>query len=132
MQFKDLSITFYVHNIKECTEFYCKYMNGIMTFDCGWYATVKLESLAAPIFISFMIPQSDGYLQYKGGATLNLMVEDVDAVYQEVIKKGVKIDQEIADHDWGDRSFDIKDPIGNTLLIYSLREIKGEFKEALL
>lgn len=132
MQFKDLSITFHVHNIKECTEFYCKYMNGIMTFDCGWYATVKLESLAAPIFISFMVPQNESHQQYRGGATLNLMVEDVDEVYQEVIQKGAKIAQEIADHDWGDRSFDVQDPAGNTLLIYSLREMKDEFKEAVL
>ncbi len=36
---------------------------------------------------------------------------------------GISFIEDIIDHEWGDRAFRIKDPIGNLLYIYSEREI---------
>ncbi len=130
MDFKDLSITFHTDKVGECAAFYVQWFGAKLTFDCGWYATVQLSG-GLPLFLSFMTPQTTekGNL-FQGGATLNLKVDDVDAEYEKSCKAGLKIVDTIADHEWGDRSFTVKDPVGNVLYIYSDREITGVYKEA--
>ncbi len=130
MNFKDLSITFHTNKIGECTDFYIKWFDAKLTFDCGWYATVQLSN-SLPIFLSFMDPQTNKGNWSKGGTTLNLKVEDINVEYEKLCKAGIKIADAIADHEWGDRSFTVLDPLGNVLYIYSEREITGVYKDAI-
>ena len=44
---------------------------------------------------------------------------------------GISFIEDIIDHEWGDRAFRIKDPIGNLLYIYSEREIVDVYKDAI-
>ena len=67
---------------------------------------------------------------FTGGLTLNLNVADVDAEYARLKSAGIDFCDEIADHEWGDRSFSVKDPIGNVLCVYSPREISPEYQKA--
>ncbi|NDV68734.1 VOC family protein [Dysgonomonas sp. 25] len=133
MKFKDLSTTFHTTKIAECKEFYLKYFDVKVTFDCDWYVTIHFDSEVNPyIFLSFMAPPCDmDPKEAAGGVTLNLMVDDVDAEYNKLKQTDIAILDAIADHEWGDRSFTVADPIGNILYIYSPREMAEKYKDAL-
>ena len=49
-----------------------------------------------------------------GGVYFWIRVEDkdIDALYRDLVSKGVAIEDAIADQFWGDRSFSIKDNLG--------------------
>ncbi|MCD7899837.1 MAG: VOC family protein [Bacteroides sp.] len=130
MKIKDLSITFHTEKIKECVDFYSKYLQAKLIFDAGWYVSIRLES-DHPIYLSFQ--GCDGGVEantFAGGVTLNLMVEDVDTCYQSFQETGALFVEEITDHEWGDRAFSLLDPIGNVVYIYSPRELHDKYKEA--
>lgn len=133
MLFKDLSVTFHTKRVKECKEFYEKYFDVKTTFDCGWYVTIHFQSNINPyIFLSFMEPQENDTKLLEGGLTLNLMVDDIDAEYEKMKKTDIFIKDDIEDHEWGDRSFTVTDPLGNVLYIYSPREITEQYKDAVI
>lgn len=134
MKIKDLSFTFHTARIKECVDFYVKYLGARVTFDCGWYATVRFDSAPdTPLSLSFMSPEySSTPVACEGGITLNIMVGDVDAEYETIKAAGLAITRELGDQKWGDRSFEVTDPIGNILYIYIPIEISEEYREAML
>lgn len=49
------------------------------------------------------------------GGVVYLLVEDVDALYPELVAKGVRIDLEPADQTWGNREMYVNDPDGNSI-----------------
>ena len=55
---------------------------------------------------------------------LTIEVENVDAVYSDLIAKGVDIVIELRDEPWGDRHFAIRDPngIGIDIVTYTAPE----------
>ncbi|WP_321479655.1 VOC family protein [uncultured Bacteroides sp.] len=132
MNIKNLSITFHTDKIKECIHFYQKYFNAKVTFDADWYVVICLPSEdKKPIFLSFQNLNEFKRTAFTGGTTLNIETSNVDLCYAEIKQSEVLIVDEIADHEWGDRSFCIKDPIGNLLYIYSEREISDKYKDAI-
>jgi catechol 2,3-dioxygenase-like lactoylglutathione lyase family enzyme len=54
---------------------------------------------------------------------ISFRVPDVDGVYDELIKAGLKVETEPADQDWGSRTITILDPDGNR--IFFLGPLKG-------
>ncbi len=44
---------------------------------------------------------------------------------------GISFIEDIIDHEWGDRAFRIKDPIGNYFIFISEREIADIYKDAI-
>lgn len=132
MEFKDLSITFHTDKVQECKDFYVKYFNATVSFDAGWYVTIHFKSNVNPyIFLSFQQSEKANSDVFSGGATLNLMVEDVDNAYSKMKQTDIIIKDEIANHEWGDRSFSVTDPIGNILYIYSPRPMGEKYKDAI-
>lgn len=132
MKFNDLSTTFHTDKMQECKEFYVKYFNVKVTFECDWYMTIQLDSdTNKGLFLSFITPQYSNQISANGGITLNLEVENVDAEYEKLKSTGIKITEDIDTFDWGCRAFSVNDPIGNILYIYSNTEIKGEYKDAM-
>lgn len=132
MKFNDLSITFHTDKIKESVDFYVRHFDVKVTFDCEWYVTIQIQSDVNPyLFLSFMKPEYGvAGVIFSGGLTLNLNVTDVDAEYAKMQQEGIAFIEEIADHEWGDRAFSVKDPLGNTLYIYSPRAISAEYQKA--
>jgi uncharacterized glyoxalase superfamily protein PhnB len=49
------------------------------------------------------------------GSVVNFMVDNVDALHDEFVGKGVKIDLEPTDQTWGTREMYVKDADGNSL-----------------
>lgn len=133
MKFKDLSFTFHTDLIKECVNFYGKYFNATVTFDAEWYVMIRLES-DVPMMLTFQARNKaldySTCSQFGGGATLNLLVDDVDACYTELKAMGVTFAEDVADHEWGDRAFSLYDPIGNLIYIYSERPLHEKYKFA--
>ena len=132
MKISNYSITFHTDKIKECVDFYQKYFQAKVTFDAGWYVSIRLEGNEnAPLFLSFQGSYNEEEkASFTGGVTLNLMVEDVDACYNQIKPSGVQFIEEIADHEWGDRAIRLYDPIGNVLYVYSERELDEKYKSA--
>lgn len=124
MKFKDLSITFHTDKTEECVDFYRKYFQTKVAFDDGeWYVVIRLETETdtLPIYLSF---QGDGKYydreKFTGGITC----------CHQMQQSVVSFCEDITDHEWGDRAFSIKDPIGNILYIYSDRELHEKYKYA--
>lgn len=135
MKFKDLSITFHTDKMRECIDFYCTYFQATVTFDDGeWYVVIRLQSDSdtPPLLLSFQGP-NDIYERehFTGGVSLNLKTEDVEECYRQIKQAGIPLVEDIADHEWGDRAFSIKDPIDNLLYIYSDRPIADKYKNAI-
>lgn len=129
MKVQDLSVCFHTDKLQECKNFYVKYFNAEVAFDHSWYVSILLNK-ERMITLHFMSPQDNEPL-YSGGTTLNFLYEDVDAAYKRLVTDaGLTPVVPIEDHDWGDRAFTLKDPIGNILYIYSPREIKGEYADS--
>jgi uncharacterized glyoxalase superfamily protein PhnB len=49
------------------------------------------------------------------GGVVNLLVEDVDALHEELVAKGVRIDTGPVDQTWGTREMYVKDADGNSI-----------------
>ena len=49
------------------------------------------------------------------GGVVYLVVDDVDQLQQELLTRGVSIDMEPTDQDWGNREMYVKDPDGNCI-----------------
>lgn len=132
MKFNDLSITIHTDKIKECVDFYVRHFDVKITFDCEWYVTIQFQSdVNAFIFLSFMKPEyGTAGTTFAGGLTFNLNVTDVDSEYAKIQSAGIAFTEEITDHQWGDRAFSVKDPLGNILYIYSPREMSAEYQNA--
>ncbi|WP_165021375.1 MULTISPECIES: VOC family protein [unclassified Dysgonomonas] len=130
MKLEGLSICFHTTKVEECKEFYVKYFSGEIIFDCGWYVSIVFNKERC-LTLQFMIPQDDTPVYGEKGVTLNLGVKDVDAEYQRlIVENKLPVQRDLQDQPWGDRSFTIFDPLGNTLYIYSDREMSDEYKEA--
>lgn len=132
MIFKELSTTFHTNKVKECVAFYNKYFDAQTTFDCGWYALIRLNSdSTTPLILGFQgSPTEDIQNPFVGGVTINLLTADVDACYEQLKKSTLSFVEQITDHEWGDRAFSLLDPIGNIVYVYSVREVNDKYKDA--
>ena len=128
MQATSLSPAFTTDKVKESRDFYIKYFNAKVTFDCGWY--VNLNFGHASSTLQFMSPQeTDHQLSSGAGLIYNLCVDDVDKEYKKLTEAGLDAVMPLEDHPWGDRGFAVMDPNGISLYIYSLREPDETFKQ---
>ena len=114
--------------IEESRDFYLKYFDAEVIFDCGWYLNLRIGRDGSEM--QFMSPQeTDSPSCNTAGLVYNLSVEDVDAEYERLTGEGFEPVMPLEDHPWGDRGFAILDPNGISLYIYSHREPAEEFKQ---
>lgn len=130
MESSRVSTCIITNKIEETKKFYTETLKTDITFDCGWYISLRFGQDGCEI--QFMSPQKESdKIFLNQGVTYNIHVEDVDLEYEKLVSQRVEIVDNIADHPWGDRSFVICDPNGVRLYIYSDREPTAEFLEAL-
>ncbi len=123
----NMSVCFKTEKVDECREFYQKYFNGRITFDCGWYVSVAL--FESDYILNFMQPQGGEALFNGNGITINISVENVDVQHERLDSLGLKSVEPLADHPWGDRGFSVNDPMGNSIYLYTDIEPTDEFKQ---
>ena len=126
MTITQASITLVSSRIDDCRQFYEKHFSAQSSFDCGWYQVLKLGG--GDTEICLMAPQ-EGMVEFAGGITINLMVEDVDALYDTLTANGLEPVIPLEDHPWGDRGFGIVDPAGATVYCYQSIEPAEEFRQ---
>ena len=128
MQANSVSAAFTTNNVEESKEFYVKYFDAKVTFDCGWYVNLEFGNKSSTL--QFMSPQQPEH-QLSSGAGLiyNFSVDNVDQEYKRLTEAGLAVVVPLEDHPWGDRGFAIQDPNGISLYIYSEREPSEEFKK---
>ncbi|EZH74287.1 glyoxalase [Aquimarina atlantica] len=102
--------------LTETKEFYTKVLDFGVTFENEFYLLMHTPNHQAEI--SFLLPNHPTQKPifqkpFAGnGVYLTIEVDDVDKVYTEIKKKGVKIEIDIRNEPWGDRHFAIVDPNG--------------------
>lgn len=126
MTITQASITLITSHVDDCRHFYEQHFAAKPGFDCGWYQVLKLEG--GDTEICLMAPQ-EGMVEFAGGITINLMVEDVDALHATLAAKGVAVVIPLEDHPWGDRGFGIVDPAGAMVYCYQSIEPAEEFRQ---
>ncbi len=127
MKIQSFSAAFTTNKVAESRDFYVKYFDAKVMFDCGWYVNLSFGSETTTL--QFMSPQQPEHQLSSGaGLLFNFSVEDVDEVYQKLTQAGLAVVVPLEDHPWGDRGFAIQDPNGISLYIYSGREPTVDFK----
>ena len=102
--------------IAETKAFYTEKLGFGVTFENEFYLLLHTPGETAEI--SFLLPDhpSQQPLFHKAfsghGVYLTIETDDVDKLYEELKRKGVKILVEIRDEPWGDRHFAVVDPNG--------------------
>lgn len=128
MTAKSVSAAFTTNKVEETRDFYVKYFNAKVTFDCGWY--VNLEFGKKSSTLQFMSPQHPEHkLSNSAGLIYNFSVDNVDQEHARLSELGLQVVVPLEDHPWGDRGFVIQDPNGISLYLYSEREPSEEFKK---
>ena len=110
--FSHFAAVFPVKNPFKSAKYYEEVLGFETTFkweDPATYVIVKRDN---NVSIHFTEDPSSSFLPPKEHAMLCVFVHDVDAVYQELIKAGASIINEIGNREYGMRDFDIKDPDG--------------------
>ncbi|WP_206513726.1 VOC family protein [Pseudoflavitalea rhizosphaerae] len=116
--------------LAESKNFYIKTLGFELVFENEFY--LLLNSPGGQASLSFLLPNHPSqqplfHKPFQGqGMYLTIEVPDVDKLYEEIKKKGVKIRIELRDEPWGDRHFAIEDPngIGIDLVTYKEPEKK--------
>jgi uncharacterized glyoxalase superfamily protein PhnB len=127
MKVQSLSPAFTTDKVEQTRDFFVKYFNARVTFDCGWY--VNMEFGDASSTLQFMSPQqAEQRLSSGHGLIYNFAVDDVDAEYSRLMQAGLPVVVPLQDHPWGDRGFATQDPNGISLYLYSAREPAEDFK----
>lgn len=111
--------------LAETKAFYTNTLGFGVSFENDFYLLLHTPNHQAEI--SFLQPHHPTQkpifqVPFEGkGVYLTIEVEDVDAIYNELRRKGAKIEIELRDEVWGDRHFSIVDPngIGIDIVTYS-------------
>ena len=105
-------------------EFYLEHFGFEVTFDAGWYASMRRTDTSAELaLVDASHPTiPDGYRCTARGLILNFEVGDVDAEYRRLVERaGLEPRLELRSEDFGQRHFIVADPSG--VLIDVITEI---------
>jgi catechol 2,3-dioxygenase-like lactoylglutathione lyase family enzyme len=111
--------------LAESKAFYTDNLGFGVTFENEFYLLLHTPNHEAEI--SFLLPNHPSQQPFfhklflGQGMYLTIEVDDVDRLYNNLIKKGVDIKIDIRNEPWGDRHFAIEDPngIGIDIVKYS-------------
>ncbi|MEM9328673.1 MAG: VOC family protein [Bacteroidota bacterium] len=102
--------------IEETKAFYLDNLGFGVSFENEFYLLMHTPGHQAQL--SFLLPNHPSQQPLfhpafqEQGMYLTIEVEDVDALCEQMKRKGVAIEIELRDEPWGDRHFAIKDPNG--------------------
>ncbi|TDQ40355.1 VOC family protein [Aureibacillus halotolerans] len=112
--------------------FYVTHFGFETVFETDWYVSLKMNQSTIPFELAILepshstIPKSFG--KETSGLILNFEVDDVDAVYEKLIKTiGLPVHLDIRTEEFGQRHFITSDPNGILLDIISIVPPSEEF-----
>lgn len=115
--------------LAESKAFYTGILDFGVTFENDFYLLMHTPGQTSEI--SFLLPDHPSqqilfHKPFQGqGMYLTIEVDDVDKVFQEIIKKGIEIKIALRDEPWGDRHFAIEDPNGIGIDIVSYAPVNN-------
>jgi catechol 2,3-dioxygenase-like lactoylglutathione lyase family enzyme len=114
-------------------DFYTKYFPFEVTFDAGWYVSLKAKQ-ESPFELALLEPDHDtipaGFrVPLNGGLTLNFEVDDADAEYARLIDASLPIHLEIRSEKFGQRHFITSDPNGILIDIIQVIPASEDYAE---
>lgn len=122
-----------ISGAKQALDFYKKAFGATELFrmempgDKIGHAEIKIGD--SPVMLADEFPEG-GYLSPKarGGSPVSLMIysEDVDKLFAQAIAAGGKVQREVKDQFYGDRSGTLEDPFGHVWTIATHKEDVSE------
>ncbi len=124
--------------LPEARDFYVRYFGFEAVFDTGWYVHLHgaREGSEVPLELAFMTPgnkdlPAEFQTGFNGnGVFISIEVEDVDAIYQQLMRDGFEPIQDLCDEPWGQRHFVIRDPGGTFVDIVKSIPPSEEYQQA--
>ena len=104
------------NKIAETAAFYVQHFGFTVTFEADWYVSMRHNTapqyeLAVVDYTHASVPEAGQHA--VAGLTLNFEVDDVDTVYERVIKGAhLPVLRDIRSEAWGQRHFITADPNG--------------------
>ncbi|MBC7876707.1 MAG: VOC family protein [Anaerolineales bacterium] len=119
------------NNVADTKDFYTKHFPFEVTFDGGWYVSLKV-SQGFPFELALLEPNHSTIpinfrRELNGGLILNFEVEDADKEYARLKAVGLPIHLEIRSEDFGQRHFITSDPNGILIDIIQVIPPSEEF-----
>lgn len=102
-------------NLKQSSEFYQKYFGFSVVFEADWYVSLIKEETKDELALLDSAHETipSNFQKQVQGLILNVEVDNVDEVYQKLIKeKGLPCHLELRDEPFGQRHFITSDPDG--------------------
>ena len=111
---KALSSTVVIHvsDLSRAGKYYTDILGFKPDFEFGDYWGLTYDNIC----IHLSGPKTPGVKKAPGSAHVCIDCDEVDAYYDDIVKKGARIDVSIADRVYGVRDFSVNDEDGNTLV----------------
>lgn len=109
--------------VEETRDFYMELLGFIVGFEHqGWYT--QMASPTNPQLQIGIVRRNHeftppAFQKPAQGVIISAQVEDVDAAYSEVLKRGTRIELELRDESFGMRRFMVADPNGVLVNVFS-------------
>lgn len=111
----------HVSDVRQAEAFYC----GVLGFEM-YSSTRAREDMENPCY---MVVWRDNVVLHlssfsgdgKPGGVVNILVENVDRLYDEFLQKNVSVDLQPTDQTWGTREMYVKDTDQNCLRFFTLK-----------
>jgi catechol 2,3-dioxygenase-like lactoylglutathione lyase family enzyme len=115
MRFVDRYPIIVTPKMKQCVDFYVRYLGFTVAFEATWFTLLYAEGETASL--AFMTPDHPSTPPsadvYAGkGMCFELQVEDARAAYAEAKDRGLPITYPLTDEPFGQRRFGFFDPAG--------------------
>lgn len=112
MQFKDRYPIIVTDQKEACRDFWVKHLGFSVVFEIDWFAYLTADGAT----VAFMTPDHPsappGPEAYTAGISMELEVDDATAALAEVRATGKEPDYPLAEEDFGQRRFSLRDPSG--------------------
>ena len=106
------SITFYVSELKKAARFYEEMLGLDKKYEFSSYVGFECGGVEIGL-----MPNPKRKAQHDTSVSVQLLVSNVDEVYEKLKAKGVEFTSELHEETWGGKQAALKDPDGNILEI---------------
>lgn len=110
-------------NLGECREFYRRAFGARVLFEQDWYVHLSVDGWE----IGFLHPNHPKRLpvfqhtSLTRGVCVALEVDDVQALHDELLARGIELLGKLGEHPGGERAFSLMDPAGIVLNVVERR-----------
>lgn len=112
---------FTVKDVLESLAYYCDRLGFEVAFEYGnptFYVGLCSGDVTLHLIAAAQIPRQPGQ------GAISIFVDDVDALHEDLVRRGAKVLKSPKDYDYGLRDFDVADLDGN-VIFFGMESKKG-------